>query len=58
MDYCIWVTYSFFFFTLYHKTMMLTDLGVLFTVFFLIQTVDKGRTPLLVDAMQMIFIVK
>lgn len=48
----------FFFFTLYHKTMMLTDLGVLFTVFFLIQTVDKGRTPLLVDAMQMIFIVK
>lgn len=37
VDYCIKIT----FFTVYHKVKMLTDLGVLFTVFFLTKTVDN-----------------
>lgn len=46
VDYCIYMT---FFFTVYHTVKMLTELGVLFTVFFLTKTVDNV-TLLLVDA--------
>lgn len=45
VDYCIYMT----FFTVYHTVKMLTELGVLFTVFFLTKTVDNV-TLLLVDA--------
>lgn len=38
----MWTTaYRLHFFTVYHTVKMLTDLGVLFTVFFLTKTVDN-----------------
>lgn len=47
------------FFTVYHKVKMLTELGVLFTVFFLTKTVDNvALLSWLMQKEKMIFIVK